>query len=168
MNDLEIFAARLLKVEGQLRHIKRMAVMGCILAVIAMTIGQAFPQTFFGLEQLDPLGTLPRPEAEETSVQPVLRASHFMLVDENGKERASLVPDDDGSVYLVMFDRDGKSRINLSLTGSGPSLSLYDSSGQARAVVGSTALVGSRIAGERTPPSTIVLFDKDGKLLSRQ
>ena len=168
MNDLEILAARLLKVEGQLRQIKRLAVLGCVLAVTAMTIGQALPQTFFGLEQLDPLETLPRTEAAEPPVEPVVRANHFMLVDENGKERASLVPDDDGSVYLVMFDREGKSRVNLSLTGAGPSLALYDPSGQARAVVGSTALVGSRIAGERTPPSTIVLFDKDGKLLSRQ
>ena len=51
---------------------------------------------------------------------------------------------------------------------SGPSVALYDPSGQARTVIGSTPLVGSRLAGERTPASSIVLFDKDGKLIFRQ
>jgi hypothetical protein len=170
MSDIEILSARLNQIEKRLRWMKRMAVAVCISLIAAVTIGQAFSQKGpFGLDQLDPLQTLPRGDViPRTAFEGEVRATKFFLVDDDGKERASLVPDDDGSVYLIFFDQAGKNRVNLSFTPSGPSLAFYDPNGQARAVIGSTSLVGSRLAGERTPPSSIALFDREGRLLSRQ
>jgi hypothetical protein len=48
----------------------------------------------------------------------------------------------------------------------------YDTAGQQRTIIGSTTLVGSHVnengIAEKAPPSSIVLFDKAGKLLWRQ
>jgi hypothetical protein len=75
-------------------------------------------------------------------------------------------------VFLVMFDAAGKTRANLSVANDGPSLVFYDASGQQRAIIGSTTLVASHVSQngviERGPPSSLVLFDKAGKLLWRQ
>jgi hypothetical protein len=73
------------------------------------------------------------------------RANHFILVDEKGRERASLVADQAGSVFLVMFDANGKTRANLSVSNDGPSLVLYDPTGRQRTIVGSTTVVGSHV-----------------------
>ncbi len=169
MTDVEMLSARLNQLEKRMRWMKGAGLALGISLIVAVSIGQAFSQRGFGLDQLDPLQTLPRgADAARSPIETEVRATKFFLVDENGKERASLVPDDDGSVFLIFFDETGKNRVNLSLTPSGPSLAFYDPNGQARTVIGSTALVGSRLAGERTPPSSIVLFDKEGRLLSRQ
>jgi hypothetical protein len=92
-----------------------------------------------------------------------------VLVDDNGRERASLAADKAGSVFLVMFDAAGKTRVNLAVTPEGPSLVLFDPSGQERTVIGSTSTVGSSIREngivERSPASSIALFDKNGRLL---
>ena len=133
------------------------------------------PQTPNGLDQIDQLRQVPRdrPLAQQSQklVESEVRAEHFILVDAKGKERASLVADGAGSVFLVMFDAAGKTRANLSVGNEGPSLIFYDPSGQARAVVGSTTLVPSHVndngIAEKAPPSSIVLFDKGGKLLFR-
>ena len=101
-----------------------------------------------------------------------VRSKHFVLVDSKGRDRASLVADDAGSVFLVMFDAAGKTRANLSVGNDGPSLVFYDASSRARTIIGSTTLVGSHVnengIAEMAPPSSIVLFDKAGKLLWRQ
>jgi hypothetical protein len=77
-----------------------------------------------------------------------------------------------GSVFLVMFDTAGKTRANLSVGNEGPSLVLYDAGGKQRTIIGSTTLVGSHVnengIAEKAPASSIVLFDKAGKLLWRQ
>ena len=171
MTDLEMLSARIQNVEASLKRARRLTFIACICTAAAIMLGNAFsqgkgPDT---LDQLDPLQTLQRgPAAVQAAVQPEVRARKFILVDSNDKERATLVSGNDGSVYLVMFDAAGKNRVNLAATPAGPSLTLYDPSGQARTAIGSTALIGSRLAGERTPASSIVLFDKDGKLIARQ
>ena len=105
-------------------------------------------------------------------VESEVRSQHFVLVDEKGKERASLVADGAGSVFLVMFDTAGKTRANLSVSNDGPALVFYDATGQARTILGSTTLVGSHVnengVAEKAPASSIVLFDRAGKLLFRQ
>src|SRR5206468_2747100 len=110
---------------------------------------------------------VPKPVVENE-----VRARHFVLVDDKGKERASLVADQAGSVFLVMFDSAGKTRANLSVSNDGPSLVLYDATSRQRAIIGSTTLVGSHVnengIAEKGPASSIVLFDKSGKLLWRQ
>ena len=94
------------------------------------------------------------------------------LVDGKGNERASLVADDAGSVFLVMFDSKGKTRSQLSVSNDGPSLIFYDASGQPRLIAGSTTSVGSHVnengIAEKAPASSIIIFDKAGKLLWRE
>ena len=100
-----------------------------------------------------------------------ITAREFSLVDDSGVERASLVADGAGSVFLVLFDQEGKTRAALSVVHNlGPSLSFYDVDGQTRTIVGSTALVASHVVDsdgqvEKNTPSSMVLFDKDGQLI---
>jgi hypothetical protein len=115
-----------------------------------------------------------RPElrtAASRVVEQEVRAHQFILVDADGKERASLVADRAGSVFLVLFDKNERGRANLSVSNDGPSLVFHDPDGKARAVFGSTSLVASHVnekgVMERTPASSIVLFDRSGKLLFR-
>jgi hypothetical protein len=114
---------------------------------------------------------VPRPLAQDQQVESKITVRQFSLVDDNGVEPASLVADGAGSVFLVLFDRNAKTRAALFVVNNlGPSLGFYDSDGQTRSVVGSTALVASHVADtggqtERNPPSSIVLSDKDGELL---
>ena len=172
MTDLEFFSSRLAQVEKQNRRIKQVL----LLAVIAIgglgIMGQGQRQPGQELRILLQDSAEKRASAERSVVEDLVRARQFVLVDQSGKDRASLVTDAAGSVFLIMFDRNGKPRADLSVGNFGPSLTLLDPSGQARAVFGSTMLVGSHVsdngAVERTPASSIVLFDRNGKLLWRQ
>ncbi len=103
---------------------KGLLIIACMLAFAATMMTEGFSQgPALGLGQIAPLQTMPRSvEAAQASVQSEVRANRFVLVDDNGRKRASLVPDDDGSVFLILFDVTGKNRINLSLTPAGPSL----------------------------------------------
>jgi hypothetical protein len=125
--------------------------------------GEVLPNGRFRVETQTP--ARPLTEAE-------VRSQHFILVDENGRERASLVSDRAGSVFLVMFDNTGKTRVNLSVSNDGPSLVFYDASGRQRTIIGSTTLVGSHVnengIAEKAPASSIVLFDRAGLLLWRE
>jgi len=165
MTDLDILSNRIRTLEKRFRRIKILSVLGCIvLAAFQLTAQQ---------RRIVPEERLP--ELQRTANVPVeaeVRSQHFILVDENGKERASLAADRAGSVFLVMFDAAGKTRANISVTPDGPALILFDPSGQARTVLGSTTLVPSHVnengVAERAPASSLVLFDKNGKLLYRE
>ena len=173
MTDLELLSSRLLTMEKRLRWMKRVAIAGCIMMAAGAVMAQFGPQD---LNQLDPLRSLRRPDPDQpiaarTPVEAEVRSHAFLLVDSSGKERASLVTDAAGSVFLVMFDAAGKTRANLSVSNDGPSLVFYDPSGQPRTIVGSTTLVGSHVSEngivEKAPSSSMVLFDRMGKLLFR-
>ena len=172
MTDLEFFSSRLAQVEKQNRRIKQVL----LLVVIGIgglgIMGQGQRQPGQELRILLQDSAEKRASAERSVVEDLVRARQFVLVDQSGKDRASLVTDAAGSVFLIMFDRNGKPRADLSVGNFGPSLTLLDPSGQARAVFGSTMLVGSHVsdngAVERTPASSIVLLDRNGKLLWRQ
>ena len=172
MTDLEFFSSRLAQVEKQNRRIKQVL----LLVVIGIgglgIMGQGQRQPGQELRILLQDSAEKRASAERSIVEDLVRARQFVLVDQSGKDRASLVTDAAGSVFLIMFDRNGKPRADLSVGNFGPSLTLLDPSGQARAVFGSTMLVGSHVsdngAVERTPASSIVLLDRNGKLLWRQ
>ena len=165
MTDLDILSNRIRTLEKRFRRIKILSVLGCIvLAAFQLTAQQ---------RRIVPEERLP--ELQRTPNVPVeaeVRSQHFILVDENGKERASLAADRTGSVFLVMFDAAGKTRANISVTPDGPAVILFDPSGQARTVLGSTTLVPSHVnengIAERAPASSLVLFDKNGKLLYRE
>src|SRR5215510_3491038 len=141
---VELLEARLQKLEQRFRWMKRAAVLLGLLVTTGTAMAQLQPE-------LDPFRLLRRPSitqrdaTPQTSVEAEVRSHHFVLVDEKGKERASLVTDRAGSVFLVMFDEAGKTRANLSVSNDGPSLVFYDSTGRQRTIIGSTTLVGSHV-----------------------
>ncbi len=168
MTDLELLSQRLLNLESKVRRMKRFAGLLVLMivagALLAKQNGDVLPN-----------GVLIRRTEGQTipakTVESEVRAQHFILVDTKGKERASLVADQAGSVFLVLFDAKEKNRLQLSVGNEGPSLTLHDASGQARAILGSTSVVASHVndngIAERSPASSIVLFDRSGKFLWR-
>jgi hypothetical protein len=177
MTDLELLSRRVAHMESRFRWMTRAAIAICVLITAAAVIAQDLPER--GRQQGRPGEVLPSGQIRiETQpppkpvVEAEVRSHHFVLVDEKGKERASLVTDRAGSVFLVMFDDAGKTRANLSVSNDGPSLVFYDATGRQRTVIGSTTLVGSHVndngVAEKAPASSLVLFDKAGKLLWRQ
>ena len=171
MTDLESLSGRLQTLEGRFRRIKVLAVIACIGVAALMLMGQASlpgPRLRPSIRQVD---ELPEQGLSRQSVENEVRARHIILVDDKGTERASLVSDNAGSVFLVMSDRAGKARVNLSVSNDGPALTFVDPSGQARTILGSTTAVPSHVTdngiAEVAPPSSIVLFDSRGKLLFR-
>ena len=124
---------------------------------------------------VDPNGRLRTPNTTTKSDRPPheanVRAEAFTLVDEKGAERASLVSDGTGSVFLVLFDTNGRPRADLQVNNYGPSLNFYDPNGKTRVAVGSTTLVASHVNSggiiERNTPSSIVMFDAGGQLVWR-
>ena len=171
MTDLESLSGRLQTLEGRFRRIKVLAVIACIGVAALMLMGQASlpgPRLRPSIRQVD---ELPEQGLSRQSVENEVRARHLILVDDKGTERASLVSDNAGSVFLVMSDRVGKARVSLSVSNDGPTLTFLDSSGQARTILGSTTAVPSHVydngIAELAPPSSIVFFDSKGKLLFR-
>ena len=162
MTDLESLSNRLTALESRHRRSRRLLVIGCL----AITVGAVMAQ---GPRRYDPPNT--RALEPESVIEAQVRAHQFILVDGSGKDRASLVADGAGSVFLVLFDTNGRARADLSVGNYGPSLTFYDPSGQARSVLGSTMLVSSHVTEngivERTPASSLVLFDRTGKVLWR-
>lgn len=164
MSDLENLANRLAIVERQYRRIRMVFTICALFLGAALLMGQ-IPR----FERLPPLQSTP---VEPEAIQPRVRSQEFVLVDRTGKDRAALVSDEAGSAFLVLFDANGQTRMELSVSNYGPSLNFYDPSGKIRLVAGSTTVVGSHVASvagvvEKTPASSLVLFDKDGKLLWR-
>ena len=172
MTDLELMSIRLAALENRFRWMKRVAMVVGVMLIAGIVMAQLGPQD---LNQLDPLRTIRRTEQDAARKPPVeaeVRAEHFLLMDSKGKERASLVADGAGSVFLVLFDANQKTRAQLSVSNEGPSLIFYDPSGKPRTIIGSTTLVASHVnengIAEKSPASSIVLFDRNGKLLWRQ
>jgi hypothetical protein len=175
MTDVELLSQRLAKVESRFRWMTRGAIIVLVMITAAALIAQDLPERGRGRPgEVLPSGQVrmessPAPKAV---VEEEVRAKHFVLIDAKGKERASLVADQAGSVFLVMFDSAGKTRANLSVSNDGPSLVFYDPTGRQRTIIGSTTVVASHVnengIAEKGPASSIVLFDKSGKLLWRQ
>jgi len=91
----------------------------------------------------------------------------LVLADQNEKSRAVLTVGADGSPHLGLFDQNEKPRADLSVGTSGPSLVLLDEN-RNRAVLGHTALEGKATGTvEQRPASSLVLFDRDGKVIWR-
>jgi hypothetical protein len=64
------------------------------------------------------------------AVANTIRANEFVLEDANGKTRARLTADKEGT-GLILFDANGKPRAMLSVVNAGPGLSLYNEKGKA-------------------------------------
>src|SRR4051794_37615182 len=117
MTDVEILSQRLAKVERRFRLMTRAATAGGIFIIAAAMAAGVTAQVRGPVRpgEVLPNGRIVGMEkpAAVTAVEAEVRARHFVLVDENNKERASLVADGAGSVFLVMFDSAGKTRANL-------------------------------------------------------
>ena len=84
----------------------------------------------------------------------VIRARGFILVDDDGAMRALLAPatGGDGAV-LALYDKAGKSRVELGVIGDHAILHLNDKAGRMRA--------GLTVIGD---DAVLALFDEGGKL----
>lgn len=168
MDDIREVTRRLESLERRHRRLQILLVLIAIGVSALVLMGQAPGQVI-------PNGPLRTPSTEARPSQPPqekeIRAEAITLVDEKGNERASLVSDGTGSVFLVMFDKNGKPRADFQVNNYGPSLNFYDPTGKTRVAIGSTTLVASHVNSngivERNTPSSIVMFDGGGQLLWR-
>jgi len=99
-------------------------------------------------------------------------APGLALRDSAGELRAALtVALPGGDPTLRLWDSAGELRVALDVAGpgGGPALSLWDCAGELRAAVGTTPVLETIKTGETTtrPESSLVLFDKNGKVLWR-
>src|SRR5262245_29470138 len=115
MSDLELLSNRVRFLERRLNRTRTVTVIAFILvAAVGIVRAQVVPGEILPGD-VAPSGR-PRIGAAvgSAAIQPIVenevRARHFVLVDETGKERASLVGDATGSVFLVMFDSAGSTR----------------------------------------------------------
>ncbi len=167
MDDIRELTRRLDRLERREHTYKRLILMMAIIATATILKAQTRP----------PVGPEPTRFPESTRVtaqvpqEGKIRAEAFILTDSKGEERASLVTDGGGSVFLVLFDKNGKARADLHVDNYGPSLNFYDPNAKSRVVVGSTTLVASHVSSggiiEKNTPSSIVMFDAGGQLVWR-
>jgi hypothetical protein len=166
MDDIAKLTRRLEKLEAQSRRLKITLALTLLAASALLLMGQATPRR------------IAIPEGRQTvnsgdgPIEAKIRTQAIELDDARGEERASLVTDATGSVFFVLFDANGKARADLHVGAEGPSLNFYDPNSRNRFIAGSTSMVGSHVASvtgvvEKSPPSSIVMFDKDGKLIWR-
>jgi len=92
--------------------------------------------------------------------------AYLGLCDAAGTTRASLSVTKDSQPGLDLYDAAGKVRARLTLAGGSPVLALADAAGNERATLGSTILEVVKTGEERRrAESSLVLFDKDGKVM---
>jgi len=103
----------------------------------------------------------------EASLNVSKTGANLMFGDENGQGRAFLGLER-GVSQMLLWDENGKSSAVLQVFKDRPTFRLSDTNGALRAVLG-TSEVGPDSAGEIeiTAPSSLVLFDKEGKVLWR-
>src|SRR5712692_8737214 len=101
----------------------------------------------------------PRVQLFTTDGEPRLR-----LLDQAGKLRAALGIFD-GEPGLSFLDKEGKQRVMLFTTDGEPRLELLDKNEEIRAILGYTELALRTGSTEKRAVSSLVLLDKDGKVL---
>ena len=93
--------------------------------------------------------------------------SSLSFGDQNGKSRFALGVLADGAPQLALLDQNGKERLLMSVGTSGPSVVLRDEN-QDRAVLGHTELEATATGTvEQRAASSLVLFDRNGKVIWR-
>jgi len=96
--------------------------------------------------------TLARSQVTGTANQ--IRASDFLLVDENGRARAELGIIKDGT-RLAIYDENGQTHAALVVTKDGSHIALHDENGEIRALLSVT----------KEGP-VLALLDEDGEVIS--
>ena len=93
----------------------------------------------------------------------------LVLVDDLMRTRALFGMTVDGSPTLSFYDRESNRRVMLQTFGDGSTaLDLFDRDQRIRASLGTAELtLDTTGATEKTSPSTLVLFDHDGKVITR-
>ncbi len=127
-------------------------------------------------------------QARLSKVAKVIEAEKFVLRDTSGQIGAILFTVDGGSPHLEFRDKKRNLRITLGVLGDvghlslfsengnsaitlralpdgSPHLQFYDKDGNTRAVLGSTSPRTMSIETKRRPESSLVLFDKKGKVI---
>jgi hypothetical protein len=104
---------------------------------------------------------------QEGKVRSVIALDHLGLLDQEGKARSFFGLGPHGEPALALFDQEGKARMAINLGTKGePALTLADQEERERAMLGSAELkrvmTGST---ERTAESSLVLFDKEGRVI---
>lgn len=107
---------RMQKIEGQLSRVRWFH--RCLIAFIVLSLGVWFISKTFTPET-----------AWGGSGVKEIRANRFTLEDENGKDRATLSVDEDGTM-LMLRDENGKGRTVLSVSKDGQGLLLYNEIGK--------------------------------------
>jgi hypothetical protein len=86
--------------------------------------------------------------------------------DENGKARAQVTQSNDGDIGFALLDKQGRLRAIFKLDKEGlPYIRLLDENGNFRAVLGHTELVIKTGTVEKRAAASLVLFNKEGKVL---
>jgi hypothetical protein len=167
MDEIRELTRRLEVLETRERSYQRLLILLAVIACGTLLMAQVRPPV-----NREPVHV---PEATRAGAQipqeGKIRAEAFILTDSKGEERASLVTDGNGSVFLVLFDKNGRPRADLQVNNYGPSLNFYDPNAKTRVALGSTTLVASHVSSggiiEKNTPSSIVLFDANGQLVWR-
>ena len=167
MDHIREITLRLEVLERRHRRLQMLLLLVTVGASALLLMGQTPGEIPAGRTRMSAMETKQAQPPQEKEI----RAETFTLVDDKGREHASLVSDGTGSVFLVLFDNNGKPRADLQVNNFGPSLNFYDPSGKTRVAMGSTTLVASHVNSngivERNTPSSIVMFDGGGQLLWR-
>lgn len=141
--DLAAVEARLERLERQL-GVETRRNRWLLAAMASVAVGAVLTWTV--------MTTTPTAQAQGANINPkVIRATQFVLEDENGKSRAALRVIDGGPT-LVLGDEKGTVRAALALTRGGPGLSLYDETGKDRVALALT-----------TGGPGLSLYDQNGK-----
>jgi len=173
-NDIEAIGERFTRLEREVRLWKRAATATIVLLVASVAFSptprmrearaansSARDFVVRSLTVVDDQGT---PRAGLGSGKDGLG---LVLSDEKGTGRASLAALKDGP-SLALLDEQGTPRAGLGSGKNEPALVLYDEKGTRRAEFGSALLEETRTgATETTGPSSVRLFDKDGKTIWR-
>jgi hypothetical protein len=137
--DLAAVVERMEKLERELRVEKRRN--RWLLVVVGLAaVGVVLAWTL--------ANTTPTAQAQGAKV---IRANQFVLEDENGMIRATLIASKDGP-GLAMFDQNGKNRVQLDMDKDGPALVMRDENGKNRIGLAAT-----------TEGPSVTMFDQNGK-----
>jgi len=145
---------RMEKMEGQLARVRWFN--RCLIACIVMSLGAWFIVKTFGPET-----------AWAQSGAKVIRATRFVVEDENGKLRAVLEANKNGP-SLMLYDENGMTRVGLAAHKGGPKLVLLDENDKLRVAL-SVLKDGAELSlldENRKPRTVLSMTDEDGPWLS--
>jgi hypothetical protein len=133
-----------MKLSVRLSNAGMMSIIGLVIAVLLLTDISAHRERMV---------VMPGMQSSSGVVDKVV-TKEFVLVDDNGNQRARIGMNDVGSPAIQLFDQHGTQRAMLRLNKDDvPSLRLYDENGKVRSVTGFNL---------NTMDPQYILFDNDG------